>query len=276
LTHPVARKAFKAGVVYLLLGTLAVSTVLPFLWMLFTSFKPLNEVDGGGFLPRVWQWENYSAVFEQVRFGRYYLNSVFVALWVTVLTCLTSALAAYSFARLNWKGKDALFQLYLGTLMIPGVVTQIPGFALIVGLGLLDTYSALIIPSSFSAFGVFLLRQVMKGVPPALDEAATIDGATSWQILWDIVLPLSRAGLITLSIFTFMGSYGALMGPLIMTKSDAMRTLPVGLTYFNSAYAQQTNLMMAASVMSVVPPLLLFLIGQKHLIKGIQLGGVKG
>lgn len=272
----VAQKRIKAVLVYSALGVLAVSTVLPFLWMVFTSFKPLSEIESGGFLPTVWQPENYLAVFKEVRFARYYLNSVFVAGWVTVLTCLTSALAAYSFARLEWKGRDSVFRLYLGTLMIPGVVTQIPSFALIVGLGLLDTYSALIIPASFSAFGVFLLRQLMLTIPKALDEAAIVDGAGTWQILWDIVMPLSRAGLITLAIFTFMGSYGALMGPLIMTKSDSMRTLPVGLTYFDSAYAQQTNLMMAASVMSIVPPLLLFIIGQKHLVRGIQLGAVKG
>lgn len=262
--------------VYATLILIAITTLLPFLWMVFTSFKPLTELESGKLLPQNWLPGNYGDVFEQVRFGRYYLNSIFVAAWVTYLTCLTSALAAYSFARLQWKGRDSVFRLYLATLMIPGVVTQIPGFAIIVNLGLLDTYSALIVPAAFSAFGVFLLRQVMLGVPAALDEAARMDGATSWRILWDVVLPLSRSGLITLAIFTFMGNYGNLIGPLIMIKSDGMRTLPVGLTYFDSAYATQTNLMMAASVMSIVPPLLLFLIGQKHLIRGIQLGAVKG
>lgn len=261
---------------YALLIAITATTLGPFFWMVFTSFKPLGELEGGSVLPKIWQFGNYGEVFAQIRFGRYYLNSIFVSAWVTYLTIITSSLAAYSFARLNWSGRDALFRLYLATLMIPGVVTQIPGFALIVNLGLLDTYAALIIPASFSAFGVFLLRQVMLGIPKALDEAAVIDGAGTWRVLWDVILPLSRSGVITLAIFTFMGTYGALMGPLIMIKSDSMRTLPVGLTYFQSAYAQQTNLLMAASVMSIVPPLLLYIIGQKHLIKGIQLGAVKG
>ena len=116
----------------------------------------------------------------------------------------------------------------------------------------------------------------MLGVPKALDEAARIDGANSWQILWEIVLPLSRSGIITLAIFSFMGNYGSLIGPLIMLKSDGLRTLPVGLTFFDSKYGSQTNLLMAASVMSIIPPLILFIVGQKHLVKGIQLGAVKG
>lgn len=265
-----------ATFVYATLCILGVGTIIPFLWMVFTSLKPLQEIEAGRFLPQIWKWENYGDVFEQVRFGRYYLNSVFVASFVTFLTCITSALAAYSFARLRWKGRDAVFTLYLATLMIPGVVTQIPGFTIIVSLGLLDTYAALIVPAAFSAFGVFLLRQVMLGVPMALDEAAHIDGASSWRILWDVVLPLTRSGLITLAIFTFLGNYGNLMGPLIMIKSDSMRTLPVGLTYFDSQYNSQTNLMMAASVMSILPPLVLFIVGQKHLVRGVQLGAVKG
>lgn len=269
------RKA-RAVFIYSALILLSVMSLVPFFWMVFTSFKPLPEVSLGTFLPQEWVPANYAEVFEQVRFGRYFLNSVFVASWVTYLTCVSSALAAYSFARLRWRHRDSVFRLYLATLMIPGVVTQIPAFSIIVSLGLLDTYTALIVPASFSAFGVFLLRQVMLGVPAALDEAAHLDGANSWQILWDVVLPLSRSGLITLAIFTFMGNYGSLIGPLIMIKSDSMRTLPVGLTFFDSAYAQQTNLMMAASLMSIVPPLLLFIFCQKHLVRGIQLGAVKG
>ncbi len=266
----------KGAFVYTALVGLAIMSLVPFFWMLFTSLKPLSEVESGSFLPKDWRPGNFQEVFAQIRFGRYYLNSIFVASWVTYLTCLTSALAAYSFTRLEWKSRDFLFRVYLATMMIPGVVTQIPGFAIIVNLGMPDTYAALIVPSAFTAFGVFLLRQVMLGVPKALDEAARIDGANSWQILWEIVLPLSRSGIITLAIFSFMGNYGSLIGPLIMLKSDGLRTLPVGLTFFDSKYGSQTNLLMAASVMSIIPRLILFIVGQKHLVKGIQLGAVKG
>jgi len=155
-------------------------------------------------------------------------------------------------------------------------VTMIPNFAIMVKLQMLDTYSGLIIPASFSAFGTFLLRQFMLGIPRALDDASVIDGANAWQVFSDVILPLTRPGLITLAIFTFMGNYGSLLWPLIMVKSESMRTLPIGLLQFDSVYDKATHLMMAASVMSVVPPLILFIVGQKYLVKGIQLGAVKG
>jgi ABC-type glycerol-3-phosphate transport system permease component len=254
----------------------AVSTVVPFVWMILTSYKPLEDVEKTRFLPTQWRPQNYHEVFEEIQFARYYLNSVFIAGWVTFLTVMTSAMAAFAFARLQWKRRDRLFQLYLGTLMIPGIVTMIPNYAIMVHLHLLDTYTGLIVPASFSAFGTFLLRQFMLSVPQALDEAATLDGCSPWSVFWDIVLPLCRPGLITLSIFTFLGNYGAFYWPLILIKSEHLRTLPVGMMYFDSVYGRQTNLIMAASVMSVVPPLLLFLISQKYLVRGIMLGAVKG
>jgi ABC-type glycerol-3-phosphate transport system permease component len=145
-----------------------------------------------------------------------------------------------------------------------------------VQLHLVDTYTGLIVPASFSAFGTFLLRQFMLSVPQALDEAATLDGCSPWGVFWDVVLPLCRPGLITLAIFTFLGNYGAFYWPLILIKSEHLRTLPVGMMYFDSVYGRQTNLIMAASVMSVLPPLLLFLVSQKYLVRGIMLGAVKG
>jgi ABC-type glycerol-3-phosphate transport system permease component len=177
---------------------------------------------------------------------------------------------------LRWRGRDAVFLLYLGTLMVPGVVTMIPNFATMVQLHLFDTYAALIVPTSFSAFGVFLLRQFMLTIPSSLDEAAAIDGASKWQIFWDIILPLARPGVITLAIFAFLGNYGALWWPLVILKSPHLRTLPTGMLYFDTMYGRQTNLLMAASVMAIVPPLILFVVGQKFLVRGIQLGAVKG
>lgn len=264
------------GGMHALLLLLAATMLVPFLWMVFTSFKPLVEVEDLNPIPQSWRPDNYPKVFEQIPFARYYFNSLFVALWVTFLTCLTSAMAAYAFARLQWPGRDVVFRLYLATLMIPGVVTMIPNYALMVKLGLLDSYAGLILPASFSAFGTFLLRQFMLTIHPALDESAAIDGASSWRIFWDIIMPLSRAGIVTLAVFTFIGNYGSFFWPLILIKSDHLRTLPIGMLYFDTIYGRQTNLIMAASVMNIIPVIILFILSQKVIVRGIQFGAIKG
>jgi multiple sugar transport system permease protein len=258
------------------LAALALIMTLPFLWMLLASFKPLAEVEDINPFPSAWQPGNYKQVFTQIPFHLYYFNSVFVAAWVTFLQCLTCSMAAYSFSRLNWRGRDTVFKLYLATMMIPGVVVLIPHYALMVKLHLLDSYIGLIVPAAFSVFGTFLLRQFMLTIPKAIDEAATIDGAGTWRIFWDIILPLARPGLITLAIFTFMGTYGSFLWPLIMIKSEHLRTLPIGMLNFDSINGKQTNLLMAASVMNILPLVVLFVVSQKFLVKGIQMGGVKG
>lgn len=266
------RKFFK----HFILLMLALTTLTPFLWMVFTSFKPLAEVEQVNPFPTEWHPENYVQVFKEIPFARYYFNSFFVAAWVTFLQCLTSSMAAFAFARLHWRGRDLVFKLYLGTMMIPGIVTMIPNYTIMVNLHLLDSYLGLIVPAAFSAFGTFLMRQFMLTIPPSLDEAARIDGATPWRVFWDVILPLARPGLITLSIFTFMGNYMSFFWPLILIKSEHLRTLPIGMLYFDSTYLQQTNLLMAASVMNVIPLIILFVITQRFLVRGIQLGAVKG
>ena len=270
------RRIVKSTVSHGVLIVLALTTLLPFLWMVLASFKTRTEVERINPFPTLWHPENYLRVFEQIPFARYYFNSVFVSAWVTALQCLTSALAAYAFARITWRGRDSVFRLYLTTLMIPGVVTMIPNFTLMVQLHLLDSYAGLIVPAAFSAFGTFLLRQFMLTIPKSLDEAAGIDGATHWQIFWDVILPLARPGLITLAVFTFMGTYGSFTWPLIMIKSEGLRTLPIGMLFFDSNYGKQTELIMAASVMNILPLILLFVLTQRFLVEGIQLGGVKG
>jgi len=266
---------------------IAISMAIPFLWMLGTSIKPHSEVESLGFLPKHAQPENYSIVLRQapdpytkkfldLNFPKWYFNSIFVATWVTVLQVLTSSMAAYAFARLNWRGRDQVFLLYLGTMMIPGMVTMLPNYQIMVGLHLVNTYQGLIIPSAFSAFGTFLLRQFMLGIPKSYDEAADIDGANHLQTFLEVILPMARPGLIALSIFTFLGNFQSFFWPLVMVKDDAMRTIPVGLLSFQGQYGQQTELIMAATVMNVVPLIILFIVMQKQLISGIQLGGVKG
>jgi len=261
---------------HIVLSILAFTMLMPFLWMVLSSFKSLEEVEHINPFPSQWHPENYARVFEQIPFARYYFNSVFVAAWVTFLQCLTSAMAGFAFSRLHWRGRDTVFKLYLATLMIPGVVTLIPNYALMVNLHLLDSYVGLILPASFTAFGTFLLRQFMLTIPSSLDEAAAIDGAGPWTVFWEVILPLARPGLITLAIFSYMGNYGSFLWPLILIKSEHLRTLPIGMLDFDSTYGRQTNLIMAASVMNLIPLVILFVATQKFLVRGIQMGGVKG
>ena len=263
--------------------------VLPFVWMVMTSLKSAGEVDEQNLVPakkiveengskveRRFIWENYLDVNRNVRFGQFYWNSIFVASWVTFLHVLTSAMAAYSFARLKWRGRDTLFLMYLGTMMLPGLVMMLPNYEIMIRLGLVDTLVGLILPASFSAFGTFLLRQFMLTIPSSLDEAAEIDGCSKLRIFSDIILPLARPGIITLTIFTFIGTYNSFFWPLVMLKSEENYTLSVGLLFFESTRWQSTHLLMAAVTMSIVPMIVLFVILQRYLVKGIQIGAVKG
>ena len=266
-----------AAVLHLILVAISFTLVLPFVWMLLTSLKPLSEVGLDTWLPEGgWQWNNYPEVFRKIPFARYYVNSIFIACWVTFLQVFTSSLAAFAFARLQWPGRDKVFLLYLSTMMLPGLVMMIPNYQIMIGLGLVNTLTGLILPAAFTAFGTFLLRQFMITIPKSLDEAAAIDGAGPWRTYWDIILPMTRPGLITLAIFTFMGTYHSFFWPLVMLKSQHKYTLPIGLLYFDSSAGEETNLLMAAVTMSVIPMILFFAVLQKYLVKGIQLGAVKG
>ena len=261
---------------HIIASVLALGFFLPFTWMVLTSLKPLPEVDAPNWIPSVFQWGNYLEVFKTVPFARYYANSLVVAGCVTLLQTLTSAMAAYGFSRIQWPGRDKIFFAYLGTMMLPGLVMMIPNYQIMIKLGLVDTLAGLIIPASFSAFGTFMLRQFMLTIPFSLDEAAEIDGASKWQVFWDIIMPMSRPGLITLTIFTFIGNYNSFFWPIVMMKSQCNYTLPIGLLSFDSANASAVHLLMAAVTMAVIPLILIFVLLQKFLVKGIQLGGVKG
>ncbi len=225
--------------------------------------------------PRL-QWFNYLEVLQEIPFLRYYWNSIFVATFVTFLTVLTSSMAAFSFARLQWPGRDKVFLLYLATMMVPGLVMMIPNYWIMIGLGLVDTLGGLIVPAAFSAFGTFLLRQFMLTIPSSLDEAAEIDGAGKWRLFWDVILPLARPGIVTLAIFTFIGNFHSFFWPLVMIRSQERYTLPIGLLYFSERPEDATHLLMAGVTMSVIPLIIVFILLQKTLVRGIQLGAVKG
>jgi len=223
-----------------------------------------------------YHWRNYRTIFVEINFYRAILNSFFVTLMITVGQVFTSSLAAYAFARLNFFARDHIFLGYLATLMVPGTVTMIPVFIILRELGWIDTYYALIIPPLFSAYGTFMLRQFFLSLPRAIEEAAILDGCNAFRVYWHVILPLSKPGLSALAILTFIGSWRSFMWPLIVSHSDNMYTLPVALSLFQSFYEIEWTLLMAGSIIMIAPMLLVFIIGQRYFIEGIQLGAVNG
>ncbi len=277
----------------LLLGVIALTMAFPFIWMVATSVKTTDPAlialegassgifpsDGKLFsslFPKVWHWENYRQVFEKVPFARYYYNSLLVALIVTFGQLATSSLAAFAFSRIEFRGRDQLFFAFLATLMIPGSVTIIPTFILFSHLGLVDHLAALTLPPMFGAYGTFMLRQFFMGIPVELEEAAEIDGCGLWQVYWKVILPLSGPALATLGVFTFMGNWQSLLYPLVLVHSDENRTLPLGLLHFVDFNAADWPRLMAASLLSLIPIVVIFLFAQRFFTSGIRLGGVKG
>jgi multiple sugar transport system permease protein len=265
-------------VAYAALSIGSLWALFPFLWMISTSLKSDSQVL---IYPPLWLpnppvWGNYLHVSELLPFGRFMLNTAVVATTVTILELITSSFAAYAFARLRFPGRDKLFLLYLGTLMIPGQVTIIPNFLVMSWLGWVDTYAALIIPAAFSAFGTFLLRQFFLSIPPELEQAARMDGCSYFGIYRHIIMPLSGPALATLAVFGFMTQWNAFLWPLIVTNKETMRTLTVGIRYFGDEAAGQFNYLMAATVMSIIPILILFLLLQRYFVRGIALTGMGG
>jgi multiple sugar transport system permease protein len=256
---------------------LALITVAPFLWMLMTSFKTLPDILT---YPPVW-WpkefivDNYVNAFSAAPFGRFYFNSVVIAVAVTIGQIITCSMAAFAFARLRFWGRDVLFYIFLGTMMIPGQVTMIPGFMMLYWLGWIDSYAALIVPGLASAFGTFLLRQFFLTIPRDLEDAASIDGCGRFGLLWRIILPLSKPALATLAVFTFMGVFNDFLWALIVVNSEEMRTVQLGLAIFRDRYQTDWGQLMAASVTATLPILLVFFVAQKYFIKGITLSGLK-
>ena len=288
--------------IYAILLLVLSGMVVPLVWTLLTSFKYNVDVTLGWIPPR-WTTDNYTGVFSAFSFLRYYANSLFIATAVTVVQVATSALAAYAFARLQFRGRDVLFLGYLSTMMIPADVLMIPQFVLMkkipewlnavlatdffsgflyleshyighpVGL---DSFFALIAPGCFSAYGTFMLRQFLLGISREIEEAALIDGCSAWGVFWHVVVPLAKPALGALAIFTFLGRWRAFLWPLIMTDSDSMMVLPVGLAKLSDLYVNDYGLICAGSVLMLVPMIAVFVFFQRWFISGIQLGAVKG
>lgn len=262
---------------YLLLYTMAFLTVAPFLWMVLTSFKDVGEIFRypPTWWPETFTVQNYRDAFEAAPFGRFYLNSLFVSVTVTLGQLITCSLAAYAFARMEFWGRDVLFYLFLGTMMVPAHVTMIPSFMVLHWIGLIDTYGALILPGLASAFGTFLLRQFFLTLPKELEEAAFIDGCGRLRVLWQIILPLARPALATLAVFTFMGVFNDFLWALVVVNSEKLYTVQLGLSIFRDRYATEWGSLMAGSVVATLPILLVFFFAQKYFIQGIALSGLK-
>lgn len=263
---------------YIVLILIGVIMVVPFLWMLSTSLKTQYDAVK---IPPVWipdppQWENYVKLFTEQPMFQFMLNTIKIVFFVVLGQLFFSSLAAYSFARISFKGRNVVFFFYIATLMVPGQVTMIPTYLMFAKAGLTDNHLALILPAFFSAFGVFLLRQFFMSLPKELEEAAEIDGCNPFMTYWRIMLPLVVPAMLTLGVFTLMNTWNDYMGPLIYLSSPEKYTMTLGIAYFKGVYTTQWNLVMAGSIVSVVPILIAYLCAQKYFIEGIAFSGVKG
>ena len=251
---------------------------LPFAWMLSSSLKLDKDVFRYPieWIPSVRHWENYSLIWQRVPLLIYFKNTALLSVGVTVMQILTSSFAAYAFAKMRFKGRDLLFLCYIGTIAIPWQVYMLPQFIMMRTIGLYDSLTALLVLQSFSAFGVFLMRQFFLSIPTDLCEAARIDGLSEYGIWARIMMPLSKPAIATLTIFTFVGTWNDFMGPLIYLRSDAVKTIQVGLRRFIQEYTSDYHLIMAASLCTLVPVALMFLLMQRYFIEGIATTGIKG
>lgn len=262
---------------YILIVFGAGTMVIPFLWMISTSLKAPGSVLTlpPEIIPTSPTLESYRQVADAIPIVRMVGNSLIVTGATVVLQLTTCALAAYAFARMRWKGRDALFILYLTTLMVPGQVTITPLFILIAELGWINSYQALILPAATSAFGTFLLRQAMLSIPREYEEAAFLDGATHWTVFRTIILPMSRASLATLAVFAAMGAWNDFLWPLIVLNDPDKMTLPVGLSLLQGRYVSDWNMIMAGAVISVVPIVIAFFAAQRAFVNGMVSSGLK-
>jgi ABC-type glycerol-3-phosphate transport system permease component len=261
---------------YVLLGVAAVVMLFPFFYMFMTACKDDSQLTKAHLLPQPWHPENFRIAWTKEPFTRFLLNSAGVAIAVTLLTLLLASMGGFAFAKFDFRGKNVAFLAFIATMMIPGHVTMIPNFKVCAYLRLVNTYAGLILPALPLAFGIFLMRQFMLGVPNSLIEAARIDGSSDLRVYLQIMLPLCKPALATLAIFTFMANWNSFLWPLIILDSEHLYTIPIGLMRFSEQYDVQYHYMMAVSLLSILPIMVLFLFFQRAFVKGMALTGLKG
>ncbi|AIE83724.1 carbohydrate ABC transporter permease [Fimbriimonas ginsengisoli] len=266
------------GLVWALVLAGALGMLVPFLWMVLTSLR--TDQEAFAVPPKLLttpQWHNWSDAWGIAPFGRFFFNSFFVSICVTCGSLVMNSLAAYGFAKYEFRGRNFLFLCLLGTLMIPFQVTMIPSFLLLKQLAWLDSYPGLIVPGLASAFGIFFLRQTMLTIPNDYLDAARLDGASEYAIYRRVVLPLVKPAMATLAVFTFLGAWNDFLGPLIVVKSDEMRTLPLAISALSAGhYVMSWPLLMAGASFVVIPVLIVYFFAQRYFVEGIALGGLKG
>jgi len=263
--------------VYLALIIGGILMMLPFFWMSLGAFRPVKEimVFPPTFLPENPTLQNFVEVFERIPFVRYYLNTIFVTVIPTIVTVSTATLAGFGFAKYKFWGDKVLFWLILATMMIPYPVTIVPLYIMAFKAGLVDTYAGLIVVGLSSAFGIFLMRQFILNIPDDLLDAARIDGCSEFRIFFQIILPLTKPALVTLTLFTFTGHWNSYIWPLMIVSSDKLKTLSLAIPMFQGQYVYNPNLVFAASLMSLLPTIILFIFGQRYFVEGITLSGIK-
>jgi len=263
---------------HLVLGATAAAVIFPMLWMTSTALKPASEIFAGTFAlwPAHPTLAHFTTAAAQVPMARLFWNSLVVALAVTAAQALTSVLAAYACALLRFPGRDVCFALFVATMMVPFQVTMIPNYLLIARLDLLNTYAGLILPQVVTGYGVFMLRQTFKNLPRSLVEAGIVDGASSWQVLWRIVVPATRTGLAALCILFFVNTWNQYLWPLLVASDKAMKTLPVGMQEFVSLEGG-TNWgpLMAAATLAIIPALIAYVLAQRYILESFVAAGLK-
>lgn len=268
----------RKAILYIVLICLSAITLIPFVWMLSASLKLDREVFEFPirWIPKVFHWENYSLIWTKAPMLMYFKNTAIVALCVTLIQTTTSSFAAYAFAKLEFRFRDTLFLCYIATIAVPWQAYMIPQFIEFRSIGLYDKLTAIMVLQAFSAFGVFLMRQFYRGIPTELCEAARIDGLSEYGIWARVMLPLSKAAIATLVIFTFIGTWNDYMGPMIYLTTESVKTIQVGLRRFIQENSSDYHLIMAASVVSLIPVSAVFLALQRYFIEGIATSGLKG
>jgi len=272
------RQSFQRIIIHIILLIGTGITILPFLWMVFTSFKTVGEAMSipPTILPKTFNFDSYKNILESLPFGRVYLNTI-ISTVLTVLGQITFyTMAGYAFARLNFPGKNVIFILILSVLMVPGQIFLVPQYMIILKLGLLDTIPALLLPNLFSAFGTFMMRQFFTSIPKELEEAAMLDGCNRFQTFGRIMVPLVKSGIVALVIFTAKFAWNDFMWPMIVNTSPKMMTLGPSLSTLQGQYTTNYPAQMAGAVMAVIPMVLLFFIFQKQFVEGVAHTGVKG
>lgn len=266
-------------ILYLILIIITIIMAIPFLWMLSASIKSDREVfkmNPFVWIPEVPRWDNYIKIWTKIPMLKFVENTVFLTIIVTFLQLLTSSFAAYSFAKLEFKHKNAIFLAYISTIAMPWQVYMVPQFIMMRAMGLNDKLLAMICLQAFSAFGVFMMKQFYEGIPSELCEAARIDGMSEYKIYAKIMLPLSKPALSTLTIFTFVNTWNDYLGPLIYLKTESKKTIQLGLKMFIGQYSSEYGLIMAGSVLSLIPVIIVFLCLQKYFVEGVASTGLKG